>query len=131
MQGTVKHLNISTGELPAHTCICTHVHVCTTYKLVMLHMYMYMYVTRQIVVRATYMYIGVIMYLPDRVGVLASISSAPEDRLSALLPEVVDTHSPIIQPHCQEVGVGGVDVQREYTSGGGVDESRGREGGEE
>ena len=66
------------------------------------------------------------MYLPDRVGVFARVSSAPEDWLSALLPEIIDTHSTIIQPHCQEVGVGGVDVQREDTTGGGVDEPGGR-----
>ena len=81
-----------------------------------------------------------IIYLPDRVSVLARVSSAPEHWHSTLLPEVVDTHSAIIQPRCQEVRVGGVDVQTQDTSGGGVDEpgreeerkreERGERGGE-
>ena len=63
-----------------------------------------------------------VLYLPDRVSVLASVSSAPEDWTGCLLSHVVDTHRAIIQTDCQEVGVGWVDVQTHHTTLSGVDE---------
>ena len=62
------------------------------------------------------------IYLPDRVSVLASVSSAPEDWTGSLLSHVVDTHGAIVQTDCQEVGVGWVDVQTHHTTLSGVDE---------
>ena len=66
----------------------------------------------------------------------ASLCSTPELRSIPSLPDVEDTHTAVVQPHSQQVGVVRMDVYTHDTAGSGVDKSeekreeRGRERGE-